>query len=181
MGEIEFVDDFHRLFGSFVLAHARLDFNVGLQLLHIGAYRQVDVSELLDPLKTPFALRLKKLRQLTLDLYVSAGEVARAEFGAWHTRADMFRGLRNDYAHGRWGVPGKYNFKGDGSMLDAEPLLLFTPLHWNFDPNGPDRSITMTIEEFATQVGEMEGLFKDFEQLMKKYQYFARPPSANGV
>jgi len=146
MDEEKFVDDFHKLLGRFVVAHARMDFNMGLQLRSIGFYCKVDVSDLLDPLKATFSQRLKKLRQLLLEYYDPAGDAAKDEFKAWYGRADQLRCLRNDYAHGRWAAPGKYNFKGDGSMAEAEPLLAFNPLHWNMDPASPDVSTTLTIE-----------------------------------
>jgi len=170
-----FEDEFHRLLGRLVHVHARFDFNIGLQLNWMGPYYQEDVAELLNPLQTQLGRRLKKLKQLILDIYSPAGEEALTAFKAWFKRADEARGLRNDYVHGRWGVPGKYNFIPPGRMIDAVPLLTFVPLHWDTSPDRPDDSISMTLEEFASQVAAVEVLFADYWKLTKKYEQYAKP------
>ena len=104
-----------------------------------------------------------------LDLFEPAGEAAIAEFKEWFDRADRVRALRNDYVHGRWGVPGKYNFRPPGGLTDAEPLLTVVALNWNMEPNQPDQSITMTIKEFEAQVKEADDLFSDYRNLSEKY------------
>jgi len=63
-----FEDEFHRLLGRLVHAHARFDFNLGLQLKWLGPYCQVDLGGLLDPQTSRLGERLKKLRQLVLDV-----------------------------------------------------------------------------------------------------------------
>ena len=176
-----FVDEFHRQLGRLVHAHAGFDFNVGLQLNWLGPHCQVDVSELLDPRRSQLGLRLKTLKRLVLDVFGPAGENAAAEFEAWFERADECRAVRNDYVHGRWGVPGKYEFSGEGRMIDAEPLLTFVPLHWNMEPDRADESASMTLGEFTSQVDTVERLFGDFFRLTKNYLEFAkarRSPSA---
>lgn len=175
-----FTDDFHMLLGRLVHAHARLDFNIGLQLRWMGPYCDVDVSEFLDPLKTQFAHRLKRLRQLTTDIYEPAGAQFAEEFGTWFARADECRALRNDYVHGRWGVPGSFNYRNGSSQADAEPLLQFIPLQWDLSPERPDDSITMTMDEFAKQVANVERLATDYFKLTEKYKQSARWPKSSG-
>lgn len=169
-----FVDEFRRQLGRLVHAHAGFDFNVGLQLNWLGLHCQVDVSELLDPRRSQLGLRLKTLKRLVLDVFGPAGEIAAAEFTAWFDRADQCRAVRNDYVHGRWGVPGKYDFKGEGRMVDAEPLLTFIPLHWDMEPDRADDSVSMTLGEFSSQVDTVERLFGDYFRLTKKHQEFAK-------
>lgn len=170
-----FEDDFHKLLGRLVLAHSRLDFNIGLQLLWMGPYCGVDVPECLDPLKAPYVQRLKKLKKLTLDIYEPAGSEVAGEFRRWFDRADGCRALRNDYVHGRWGVPGGYDY-GDGNIAakDGRPLLAFVPLHWDMRPNRADDSIKMTLEEFAEQVEAAELVSNGYFRLMDKYRQQAR-------
>lgn len=170
-----FEAEFHRLLGRLVHAHARFDFNIGLQLNWMGPFYQEEVAELLNPLQAQLGKRLKKLKQIVLDAYEPAGEHALAAFAAWFQRADQARALRNDYVHGRWGVPGKYKFKPPGSMIDAEPLLTFVALHWDMSPGRPDSSISMSLEEFASQVAAVETLFAEYWQLTEKYKQFAKP------
>jgi len=162
-----FEDAFHRLLGRLVHAHARFDFNIGLQLNWMGSYCQQDATELLNPLKVQLGNRLKKLKQLILEIYEPAGAEALVAFKAWFKRADEARALRNDYVHGRWGMPGR--------TIDAEPLLAFIPLHWDMSPDRPDDSISMSIEEFASQVAAVEELFADYWRLTEKYKQYAKP------
>jgi hypothetical protein len=176
-----FVDEFHRQLGRLVHAHAGFDFNVGLQLNWLGRHCQIDVSELLDPRRSQLGLRLKTLKRLVLDVFGPAGENAAAEFEAWFDRADECRAVRNDYVHGRWGVPGEYDFKGEGRMIDAEPLLTFTALHWNMGPDRAEDSVSMRLGEFSSQVDTVERLFGDYFQLTQNHLEFAkagRAPSA---
>jgi len=135
----------------------------------------VDVSEALIPEKTTFKARLKLFKRLVLDVYQPAGSAFVEEFQIWFARAEKCRVLRNDYAHGRWGVPGKFNFKEGGSMLDAEPLLVFVPLDWNMDSEREDRSFALTMEEFKLQVEEAEIVFSDYFKLTKRFEESARP------
>lgn len=172
-----FTDDFHKLLGRLVLAHSRLDFNIGLQLLWMGPYCDVDVSECLDPLKAQYAQRLKKLRKLTMEIYEPAGERFANEFRQWFDRADACRALRNDYVHGRWGVPGDYDH-GDGNQpaTEGRPSLVFVPLHWDMRSDRPDDSLKMTLEEFAEQVEGAERVANEYFRLMDKYRQHAKMP-----
>lgn len=173
--------EFHFLLGRLVHAHARFDFNVGLQLHWMGPMYGVDVSELLHPYKATFKARLDLFKRLVLDVYQPAGVAFVTEFRAWFDRAEKCRVLRNDYAHGRWGVPGKFNFKEGGRLLDAEPLLVFVPLDWNMEPDREDLSIVLPMEEFKEQVEEAESVFADYSKLAKRFQASARPglPAGN--
>ena len=170
-----FKDEFHRQLGRLVHAHARFDFNVGLQLNWLGQYYKVEVSDLLDPRKAQLGLRLKKLRGLVLDVFEPAGETAIADFKAWFKLADESRAIRNDYVHGRWGVPGNYSYKNGDRLIDADPLLTFVPLHWKMEPELADDSISMTLEEFSLQIDAVERLFGDYFQLTEQYLTFAKP------
>ena len=161
-----FNDEFHRLLGRLVHAHARFDFNMGLQLRWLGPHNDVPVDHLLD-VRVPFSHRLRALRPLVLATFSPAGPKAKTEFEALFHRADETKALRNDYVHGRWGVPGR--------RVDGRPLLLFVPLHWNTEPSRPDDSIELSIEEFAEQVRDVEALADDYHRLTKRYLAFAKP------
>lgn len=173
--EDPFRDEFHRLLGRLIHSIARFDFTVGLQLNWLGPHCQQDVSGLLSARQAKLGERLKKLKTLIMDVYEPAGPAALAEFADWFDKADQARVLRNDYAHGRWGVPGKYRFKPLGRMIDAEPLLAFIPLHWDMTPDRADDSIYMTLDEFAAQVEDAESLFDAYWKLCKRYELQAKP------
>jgi hypothetical protein len=173
--EDPFRDEFHRLLGRLIHSIARFDFTVGLQLNWLGPHCQQDVSVLLSARQAKLGERLKKLKALIMDVYEPAGTQALAEFSTWFDKADQARGLRNDYAHGRWGVPGKYLFKPPGRLIDAKPLLAFIPLHWDMTPDRADDSVYMTLEEFATQVSDAESLFDAYWKLCKRYESQAKP------
>ncbi len=135
----------------------------------------VQVSEVLDPYKVKFKARLDLFKRLVLDVYQPAGLAVVDEFRTWFDRAEKCRVLRNDYAHGRWGVPGKFKFKEGGNMLDAEPLLAFVPLDWNMDADREDNSINLTIQDFKEQVEEVESIFDDYFKLAKRFEMSAKP------
>ncbi len=175
--EDPFSDEFHRLLGRLIHSIARFDFTIGLQLNWLGPHCQQDVSELLSARQARLGERLRKLKVLIMNVYEPAGAVALDEFSAWFDKADQARVLRNDYAHGRWGVPGKLRFKPSGRMIDAEPLLVFIPLHWDMTADRPDDSIHMTLHEFAMQVEDAESLFDAYWKLCKRYELHAKPRS----
>ncbi len=166
--------EFHRLLGRLVHQTAQFDFNIGLQLNSFSIYYQLDLGDLLDPIKSQLGQRLKKLQQVTMKAYERAGEQALAEFSEWFDQANDLRALRNDYVHGRWGVPGNYKFIPPGRLLDAEPLLTFVPLNWDMSPDQPDKAITMTLHEFSQQVEAAEMLFANHRRLRKKYEQFTK-------
>lgn len=103
--EDPFLEEFHRNLGRLVHATASFDFNVGLQLHWIGPMLGVDVTEDLDPKRTHLRQRLRRLKSLTLKSFAAAGDDAVRELTNWFERADRARAIRNDYVHGRWGVP----------------------------------------------------------------------------
>lgn len=170
-----FSRDFHYLLGRLVHAHARFDFNVGLQLNWMGPMYGVEVIELLNPHKAKFKARLAMFKRLVLDVYQPAGAAFVTEFRSWFDRAERCRVLRNDYAHGRWGVPGRFNHKEGGSMIDAEPLLVFISLDWNMEPDREDCSLALTLQEFKEQVEEAEAVFADYSRLAKRFEESAKP------
>ena len=163
----EFTRKFHHLLGRLAHAHASLDFNVGLQLNWLGTYLQVKVQHLLDAKKVMVAKRLGMLKQLVFELFENAGDTALDEFQQWFGEADAMKALRNDYIHGRWGVPGK--------LVDGQPMLAFVPLHWDMTPDRPDDSIYMTLDEFGGQVAKMEMLAHEYFRLERKHLALAKP------
>lgn len=138
------------------------------------------MSECLDPLKAQYAQRLKKLRKLTMEIYEPAGARFANEFRQWFDRADACRALRNDYVHGRWGVPGDYDH-GDGnqSATEGRPSLVFVPLHWDMRSDHPDDSLKMTLEEFTEQVEGAERVANEYFRLIEKYRQHAKMPRGN--
>jgi hypothetical protein len=168
----EFTREFHHLLGRLAHAHASLDFNVGLQLNWLGPYLQVKVHHLLDAKKVAFAKRLDMLKQLVFELFENAGDAALGEFQQWFEAADAMKALRNDYVHGRWGVPGK--------LVDGQPMLAFVPLHWDMTPDRPDDSIYLTLDDFGVQVAKMETLAHEYFRLERKHLAHGKPASQVG-
>jgi hypothetical protein len=111
-----------------------------------------------------------------LDVFEPAGGKVLVEFTAWFKRAYKARALRNDYVHGRWGI--KYDFKPPG-LSTPSLRLCFVPLHWDIAPDRPDDSISMSLDEFASQVDAVETLFADYCRLNERYMQYAKlSPSA---
>lgn len=173
--EAGFRDEFHRLLGRLVHAMARFDFNIGLQLNQLGPYRSQDVGSLLQTGQARLGDRLKRLRVLVLETYASAGPAVAQQFSDWFDTAGEARVLRNDYVHGRWAVPGKYNVTEEGRRIPTEPLLAFVPLDFDLSPDQPDKSVYMTLEEFAEQVRHAEALFGRYWELCERNIEHALP------
>lgn len=172
-----FLDEFHRHLGRLVHATASFDFNVGLQLNWLGLMLGIDVTEDLDPKRTHLRQRLKRLRSLALKAYAAAGDAAVSELRNWFERADRARAIRNDYVHGRWGVPSGSEMDAEG-RIDGEPLLGFVPLNWDLTPGQPDRTIRLKMGDFAQQVDAAKRLLTEYTRMTNKYAaWWSRAPS----
>lgn len=175
--EDPFLEEFHRNLGRLVHATASFDFNIGLQLNWMGPMLDVEVTEDLDPTRTHLRQRLKRLKSLTLKAFAAAGDDAVRELRNWFERADRARAIRNDYVHGRWGVPSGFEMDAEG-RIDGEPLLGFLPLNWDLTPGQPDRTIRMKMQDFARQVDAAERLLTEYIRLTDKYgAWCGRGPS----
>ena len=160
----EFDQKFHYLLGRLVRAHSNFDYNVGLQLNWLGRYYGESVEEVLNPLK-PFSERLKLLKRFILNAFQRAGEGALSEFKDWFRQAHELKGLRNDYLHGRWGLPANYS--------DTNNSLRFTPLHWDTTGGRADETVSLTLEESAAQVKSVEKLIAEYHSLFNKYSTYS--------
>jgi hypothetical protein len=161
-------DELHRQLGRLVHEAARFDFFVGLQLNWLGPYCQVEVSKYLDPTSYTLDNRLAALRKLVKKAFISAGPEVLAEFDKWFASARAARALRNKYAHGRWGVPGRLDESPLGPGHPRVQKLAFVGLDWDLTPNQPDRSVYMTAEELRERVDEAVLVFKAFFDLAEK-------------
>lgn len=169
IAEVDFDGAFHLLLGRLVHTIARLDFGMGLQLRYWSLEGDQKVQELLEPQSAKLKGRLKALERLMQSAWGQPNPDGVREFTEWFERANRARGLRNDYAHGRWGVPGKRLPAESGRFCDATPLLVFVPLDWDMSPDRKDRSVDLTLEQFAAQVEEAELLSSQFFSLVEKY------------
>lgn len=162
-------DAFHRLLGQLVHTIARLDFSVGLQLRFWGMEDDPRIQSLLKPRTAQLNDRLMALERLLKIAWADVGQEGLEAMADWFNRAHRARGFRNEYAHGRWGLPGKFLQAESGRHCDATPLLLFIPLDWNMSPDRPDETISLTLEEFADQVEEAKNLAAEYWKITKKY------------
>ncbi|SCU89709.1 hypothetical protein CNECB9_4920032 [Cupriavidus necator] len=151
---------------------AMFDFLVGLQLNWIGLCLKIEVSEHLNPKRVQFGTRLKKLRPLLQQYFESAGATAQDEFSQWCHRAEEARAMRNDYVHGRWGVPAKRQFNSEGYAVEGHWLLGFVPLHWDLSGQSDIQEKLMTMEEFAADVDACERLLQEYRALSDRYERF---------
>lgn len=162
--EDEFTSRFYGLLGRLVHAHAQLDFNVGLQLNWMGPWLGHDVKPLLQA-TTPFARRLTKLEELTSELFANAEPGALEELKAWFNEASRMKQVRNDYVHGRWGVPR--------SFIEQPPRIEFVPLNWNMDPETALPPTVLTIEELEQEVATLQHLAGEYFRLSRKHERWA--------
>lgn len=168
----ELDNEFHRLLGQLVRAHADFDFNIGLQLSWLGPHCAIDIATHLDPRRTSFIKRLQRLRKVVLIAFAPGGNDVLNEFKEWFKRAESATALRNSYAHGRWAVPGSYRFTETTTVADATPLLCFVPLGWDMSPDRIDTTIKLTIDEFGEQVRDVQAIFGEYFAMCNRYMRF---------
>lgn len=171
----DFDSAFHLLLGRLVHAIARLDFNIGLQLRYWAHKDDSRIHGLLKPGTPKLHERLKTLEELVSAAWSACHDEGQKELCGWFELAHKSRGIRNEYAHGRWGVPGKHLFTESGRLCDAKPLLVFVPLDWDMSENRNDNNIELTLEEFAAQVEEAEQLSGQFWDIVTKYGEHLHP------
>ncbi len=169
IAEDDFESAFHLLLGRLVHAIARLDFTMGLQLRYWAHKDEPRVRTLLKPGNARLNDRLEALEELVGASWSGAHTEGQEEMSRWFERAHKARGVRNEYVHGRWAAPGKHSFTESGRVCDAMPLLVFMPLDWDMSENREDKSLTLTLEEFAAQVVEAEQLTEQLWRIEKKY------------
>lgn len=173
-------DEVHRSLGRLVLEAARFDFFVGLQLNSLGPYCRVDVSKHLHPTRCTLDERLVMLQKLVKRAFSTAGPEVAQEFNDWFASARAAKALRNRYAHGQWGIPGRWAESPLGLDHPRVPMLAFVPLGWDLTPDLPDRSVYLTVEELGKQVDEAIGVFQAFFALTQKHLAHclpAQPPT----
>lgn len=153
-------DQLHLYLGRLIHATARLDFVVGLQLRWL-APRGVEIAGLLRPHHGSLYARLHKLKELTLTTCDHAGPEASQAFHDWFSRAEAARGIRNDYAHGRWG-------RRSVKTTDFD----FMPLSWETDPARQLPAIVVALDALASQVAEVERLGHEFVALQERFTSF---------
>lgn len=115
----------------------------------MGQYLWREVKNLLQA-TAPFTHRLAKLEELTSELFANVEPESLAELRDWFKEASRLKQLRNDYEHGRWGVPL--------SAIENPSLIDFVPLHWNMDPQAAAVPKVMTIDQFEQEVATLQDL-----------------------
>lgn len=141
----------------------------------MGPHCAVDIANYLDPRRVQFIQRLHRLRKIVLIAFAPGGDEVLAMFRAWFKRAESANALRNSYAHGRWGVPGRHRFTETTTLADATPLLCFVPLGWDMSPDRVDQTIELTLDEFAKQVADAEAIFEDYFAMCEEYIQYVIP------
>ena len=152
------------LLGRLVHAVARLDLNVGLQLKWLGPYRGHNVSDLFSTGQGSFRHRLRKVKSLTIETWAHSDAEAQKAFSDWFVRAEAARGIRNDYAHGRW---GRRSFRNED--------FNFVALTWEMDADKQAPEVVIHLDELAQEVAEIERLAHEFVELQKRFENSALP------
>ncbi|WP_407279195.1 hypothetical protein U5817_24675 [Aromatoleum evansii] len=169
-----FESEFDRLLGVLVRHTAHFDSYIGMQLHWLADYYKFNLGDLLNPKKAPMQKRLIKLKSVAKRAFQPAGKQAVAEFNEWFIQIDKVRALRNDYVHGRWGVPGKLRGDENAPMSEAELILTFVPLSWSVSQDSVSVETELTLNEFAQQIDDAVKLFGQYSKLSEKYLPFMR-------
>ncbi len=102
-----------------------------------------------------------------MEICRASGGAAERDFSTWFARVHEARALRNDFAHGRWGITGRHIPEG----LRFE----FAVLSWDFDAGKRSDQNSYTPQELEADVEKVERLFDDFCKLEEKYLRNAKP------
>lgn len=119
-----------------------------------------------------FSERLAALERLVMKVCKTTGGAAEQDFSTWFARVHGAKALRNDFAHGRWGITGKH--------IPGGLRFEFGVLSWDFDTSNRSEPISYTPQELEAEVEEVERLFDDFCELEKKYLRNAEPSIGRG-
>lgn len=151
----ELHDAFHLRLGRLTQTIAQLDLNIGLAVSWLGQNNGMDISNLIDPVKARFSMRLAMLTKL-VDLTADQRTLQKAaEFAQWFDRVNALPALKNNYIHAKWSFHGI----ADG---DA-PYVLFKVPNWNHLPDQPDNGAKLTLRAFDQQIEELKQLTHDFQ------------------
>ena len=158
LGRDEILASFHQALGRFVHAIARLDFDVGMLLIALEEKIGADNSVYLKPNKS-LNDRLLVLKKQIKEAAAGQPSENETKTAAWFVKAGQLRGLRNDYVHARWGIPG--------TSETIDPIVKYVPMHWNWDSVEENIEIQIPVSALLAQAIEVENLADEFYELAK--------------
>lgn len=150
----ELRDAFHLRLGRLTQVIAQLDLNIGLAVSWLGQNNGLDISNLIDPAKARFSMRLAMLKKLVDITYDQRTPQKAAEFAHWFNRASTLPALKNNYIHAKW----SFHRIAD----NEEPYVLFKVPGWNHLPDQPDNGAKLFLAEFDQQIEALKQLNHDF-------------------
>lgn len=156
----ELHDAFHLRLGRLTHIIAQLDLNIGLAVNWLGQNNGMDISNLTDPAKARFSMRLAMLKKLVDITYDQRTPQKAVEFAHWFSRASALPALKNNYIHAKWSFHGI----ADGH----EPYVLFKVPSWNNLPDKPDNGTKLTLKALDQQIDALKELNQDFADMCDK-------------
>ena len=156
---------FYSAIGKFINQYGWFDYNVGLQLNYWSDGRLKNVKKYL----TINSGLKDRLDALTGMVHKSTNPVTAAEsleYQRWMGDVESIRGLRNDYAHGRWIYSVTAN-KNDIGMT-------FVPLQWSASERELRPAVTISLSELERQATQLSKLTDQMPKVLVPYLQFRR-------
>lgn len=154
---------FHRALGKFIDEYGWFDYNLGLQLNYWGKLRGVDIKAFLRS-QASLKDRLDRVQLMIKTSLNPVTELEHSQYRDWIAGVESIRGLRNDYAHGRWAPTGN----ADGE----DPEMMFVPLQWNAGSEAQKQTVSMRLSELERQAGKISELINRMGKVLAPYLEF---------
>ncbi|AMK78012.1 MULTISPECIES: hypothetical protein [Methylomonas] len=137
-----------------------IDLNIGLLIASIpGPLPRDEIVKKLS--SKSFDKKMKWFKSLLKEdpLHLYIGKKGVSEFEEWFLQAHEVRELRNRYVHATW------NFY---PMRKGSPVSISSP-EWMKHILGDELEEAMSLDELESKAARVEMVFRDFNQLRKKY------------
>ncbi len=156
---------FYSAIGKFINQYGWFDYNVGLQLNYWSNGKLKNVKKYLT-INSGLKDRLDALTGMVNKSTNPVTAAESSEYQQWVGDVESIRGLRNDYAHGRWVHSATAN-KDDIDMT-------FVPMQWNASQRELRPTVTISLSELERQVTQLSKLTDQIPKVLVPYLEFRR-------
>ncbi len=115
--------------------------------------------------------RLDRLMQMVEASTNPVTEKERSDYERWVKRVESIRGLRNDYAHGRW-------MSSNGTSSD-DPEMTFVPLQWAMGSKDLRPTVTIRLIDLEKQAKMIPALCDQMRKVLVPFLEYRQHPQGS--
>lgn len=156
---------FYSVIGKFINQYGWFDYNLGLQLNYWGNGKPKNIKKYLT-INSGLKDRLDAITGMVNKSTNPVTAAESSEYQQWVRDVESIRGLRNDYAHGRW-VHSATASKDDIDMT-------FVPMQWSAGQRELRPTVTMLLSELEKQATQISKLTDQMSKVLVPYMEFRR-------